>query len=62
VDAVALELTLKRVHPEMKTFLEIVNLMAELGFRYFDDVGEWRTPATGLLEQKDVLFVREGLF
>jgi FkbM family methyltransferase len=62
VDALALELTLKRVHPEMKTFLEIVNLMAELGFRYFDDVGEWRTPATGLLEQKDVLFVREGLF
>ena len=62
VDAIAIELTLERVHPEMKTFSEMTNLMTALGFRYFDDVGGWRTPATGLLEQKDVLFVRQGLF
>jgi FkbM family methyltransferase len=62
VDAIAIELTLKRVHPGMKTFIEMTNLMTAFGFRYFDDVGGWRTPATGLLEQKDVLFVRQGLF
>ncbi len=62
VDVIAIELTLERVHPEMKTFQEMINLMSDLGFRYFDDVGEWRTPATGLLEQKDALFVRLGLF
>ncbi len=62
VDVIVLELTLERVHPEMKTFQEMINLMSDLGFRYFDDVGEWRTPATGLLEQKDAVFVRSGLF
>jgi FkbM family methyltransferase len=62
VDAIAIELTLERVHPGIKTFSEMINLMTTLGFRYFDDVGGWRTPATGLLEQKDVLFVRQGLF
>jgi FkbM family methyltransferase len=62
VDVVAMELTLERVHPEVKTFQEMINLMSDLGFRYFDDVGEWRTPASGQLEQKDALFVRQGLF
>jgi hypothetical protein len=62
VDAIAIELTLERVHPDTKTFSEIISLMTTLGFHYFDDVGGRRAPATGLLEQKDVLFVRRGRF
>ncbi len=61
VDVVVLELTLERAHPEAKTFDEMILMMSELGFRYFDDAGEWRAPASGLLEQKDVLFVRRSL-
>ena len=26
------------------TFAEMVNLMSELEFDYYDDVGEWRSP------------------
>lgn len=61
IDAIVLELTLQRAIPEAKTFDEMIVLMSHLGFRYFDDAGEWRDPRTGLLEQKDVLFVRCGL-
>jgi FkbM family methyltransferase len=62
VDLVALELTLDRAHPEAKTFEEMIALMSLLGFRYFDDVGDWRTPSSGMLEQKDALFIRRSLF
>jgi FkbM family methyltransferase len=61
IDVVILELTLARVHPEAKTLLEVSNQMDQLGFRLFDTVGEWRTPATGELEQLDLAFVRRGL-
>jgi len=62
VDIVVLELTFGRQHPEAKTFLEMLNFMRDLGFEYFDDAGEWRDPNHGILEQKDVLFARCGLF
>jgi hypothetical protein len=62
VDVVVLELTLARVSPETRTFAEMLCLMSELGFEYFDDVGDWRDPGTGRLEQKDALFVRKGAF
>jgi FkbM family methyltransferase len=58
VDAVVLELTLDRPHPDARTFGEMLDLMAKLGFQYYDDAGEWRNPRTGRLEQKDVVFVR----
>lgn len=61
IDFVVLELTMLRPHPSAKTFFEMVQLMETLGFRYFDDIGDWRGPADGMLEQKDVLFVREDL-
>jgi FkbM family methyltransferase len=61
VDFIILELTLARVHPSAKTLLEMSNRMAELGFRFFDQVGGWRVPETGELEQLDVVFVRDGL-
>jgi hypothetical protein len=62
VDVVVLELSLYRVHQEAKTLTEMIECMAGLGFRYFDDAGDWRNASTGVLEEKDVLFVRNGLF
>lgn len=61
IDVVILELTLARVHPSARTLLEMSNRMAELGFRFFDQIGGWRVPTTGELEQLDVVFVRDGL-
>ena len=62
VDVVILELSVVRETEAAKTISEMIVMMDELGFRYFDDVGEWRSPITGLLEQKDVMFTRFGLF
>ncbi|HKP27468.1 MAG TPA: FkbM family methyltransferase [Dongiaceae bacterium] len=58
VDAVVIEMTLRREHPDALTFLEICEKMKGLGFDYDDDAGEWRSPIDGRLEQKDVIFVR----
>ncbi|BDA75741.1 hypothetical protein CAL7716_099070 [Calothrix sp. PCC 7716] len=62
VDVVILELTLTRLCPEAKTFLEMLEIMDKLGFRYYDEVGEWRHPEDGSLVQKDGVFVRKDLF
>jgi FkbM family methyltransferase len=62
IDVVVLELSLYRVHKEAKTLTEMIECMAGLGFRYFDDAGNWRNASTGVLEEKDVVFVRNGLF
>jgi FkbM family methyltransferase len=62
VDAVIMELTLVRPLEEARTFLEMITMMDRMGFRYYDDTGEWRKPTDGTLEQKDVLFVRQDLF
>jgi FkbM family methyltransferase len=61
VDVVILELTLPRVHKDTKTLLEMCNVMNGLGFRLYDQVGGWRLPSNGELEQLDVVFVRDGL-
>lgn len=57
VDFLIVELTLLRQVPEARTFLEMVNQLEEIGFKYFDDIGGWRCPMTGILEQKDVVFI-----
>lgn len=61
VDVVIVELTLMRLAKGAKTFIEMVEIFRDLGFRYYDDVGEWRSPQDGTLIQKDVLFVRNDL-
>ncbi len=61
VDGILLELTLKRLAPEARVFGEMLELLNSLGFRYFDECGGWRSPHDGRLEQKDVLFLRNGL-
>jgi hypothetical protein len=53
-----LELTL-RPPPQGKSFNEMLALTDELGFVPFDDVGGWRSPRNGALEQKDFVFVRK---
>jgi FkbM family methyltransferase len=60
VDFLFMELTLRRSLSEAKTFLEMVNQMEQLGFRYFDELGEGRCSMQGILKQKNVLFVRES--
>ena len=60
-DAVVLELSLGRYHPEARTFAEMVGVLEGLGFRYFDDAGVWRSPVDGMLLQKDAVFVRREL-
>ncbi len=59
VDFLVMELTLQRCVPEARTFLEMVVQMEQAGFQYFDDIGDWRNPVTGILEQKDVLFINK---
>ncbi|MDX2243463.1 MAG: FkbM family methyltransferase [Leptolyngbyaceae cyanobacterium bins.302] len=62
IDAVVLELSLVRYDERAKDLAEMVQMMTELGFRYYDDVGIWRSPVDGTLLQKDVLFIRKELF
>ena len=62
VDALIVELSLVRYNPRALIFPEMYNLIQELGFRYYEDVGGWRSPVDGTTLQKDVLFVRNELF
>jgi hypothetical protein len=39
----------------------MVRQLDEQGFRYHDDVGEYRLPQDDMLCTKDVLFLRKGL-
>jgi FkbM family methyltransferase len=62
VDALVIELSLVRYASQPLLFPEMCDMLAELGFRYFEDVGGWRSPVDGTQLQKDVLFVRKHLF
>jgi len=62
VDGVILEIALYRYYKETKIFFEMLALMEQYGFRYYEDVGEYRLPADSTLSCKDGLFLRHGLF
>jgi FkbM family methyltransferase len=62
VDALLLELSLFRYAPEAMLFPEMCELVRQLGFQYYEDIGGWRSPVDGTTLQKDVLFVRDALF
>ncbi|HYG35246.1 MAG TPA: FkbM family methyltransferase, partial [Clostridia bacterium] len=62
VDALIVELSMIRYTDEAKLFPEMCDLIRRLGFRYYEDLGGWRSPVDGTMLQKDVLFVRENLF
>ncbi|MEQ1905043.1 MAG: FkbM family methyltransferase [Pirellulaceae bacterium] len=61
VDAVILELTLEREHPQAKTYREMLDFMDQLGFDVVDEMEGWRDPVTGRLEQKNSVFLRREL-
>ncbi|MCH2177364.1 MAG: FkbM family methyltransferase [Mariniblastus sp.] len=61
VDALILELSLEREHPHAKTYVEMVQMMRDLGYELVDEMEGWRNPSTGRLEQKDSVFVRSSL-
>jgi FkbM family methyltransferase len=62
IDVIVAELSLYQLAEGGKTLIEMLELFQQKGYRYFDDVGEWRDPRDGTLLQKDILFVRDGLF
>jgi FkbM family methyltransferase len=61
VDVMILELTIQREHPQAKTYREMLDMIEGLGFTMVDEMEGWRNPVTGILEQKDTVFVRNEL-
>jgi FkbM family methyltransferase len=59
VDVMILELTLHRAHGQAKTYLEMLAMMDQLGYEVIDEREGWRDPKTGILKQKDTVFVRK---
>jgi FkbM family methyltransferase len=59
VDFIILELTLHRPHDQAKTYREMLEMMDQLGFEVIDEMEGWRDPQSGVLEQKDTVFVRK---
>lgn len=62
IDVLIVELSLFRYSQEARLFEEMCELIRGLGFRYYEDVGGWRSPVDGTLLQKDVVFVRGQQF
>jgi FkbM family methyltransferase len=61
VDLIVAELSYVRYDENALVFLEMLNLLEQLGFRYYDETGEWRSPIDGTLLQKEVVFIRQDL-
>jgi FkbM family methyltransferase len=61
VDAIVIELLLIRYDENSLVYAEMIQLMDQLGYRYFDETGEWRSPQNGVLLQKELLFTRKSL-
>jgi hypothetical protein len=58
--ALLLELSVVSYASQSVLFPEMCDLIRRLGFRYYEDIGRWRSPVDGTPLQKDVLFVRES--
>lgn len=61
IDLVIAELSFVRYDEQALVFLEMLNLLDQLGFRYYDETGGWRSPIDGTLLQKEVAFIRQDL-
>ena len=59
VAVVILEVTIDPKTDSLPSVLSILTLMDSIGFVYYDDAGEWRDPETGMLLQKDIVFVKK---
>lgn len=58
VDAVVAEVTIDPPRVGMPSYADVDDFMRDAGFTLFDEVGTWRQPQTGMLIEKDVLYVR----
>jgi hypothetical protein len=61
IDAVVIGVSLAGCAAEAKSFSGVLVFMEDLGFRYFDDAGGWRSPVDGTLLRKEAVFLRSGL-
>lgn len=61
IDLVIAELSFVRYDEKALVYLQMLNMLDRLGFRYYDETGEWRSPIDGTLLQKEVAFIRQNL-
>ena len=61
LDVIIMEVALLKLYEDTAVLSEMVRQLDEQGFRYHDDVGEYRLPQDDMLCTKDVLFLRKGL-
>jgi len=61
IDVIFIELSLERLAPDAQTFWEISRMLESSGYLYWDEVGGYRHSETGVLIQKDCVFLRRGL-
>lgn len=61
VDLVIAELSLIRYDENALIFIQMLNLLDQLGFRFYDETGERRSPIDGTLMHKEVAFIRKNL-
>ena len=61
VDLIFIELSFVRFEEHALVFLQMLNLLDQLGFRYYDETGEWRSPIDGTLLQKEAVLIRRNL-
>jgi FkbM family methyltransferase len=62
IDAIIIELSFVRYDLNALVFSEMLELLTSLGFRYYDETGDWRSPIDGTLLQKEIVFLRNNLF
>ncbi len=58
VVALLLEVSIDPSSADVPNLVTVMTYLDEIGYVYFDDAGEWRDPDTGVLLQKDIVFVR----
>ncbi|BBH42090.1 unknown protein [Microcystis viridis NIES-102] len=61
VDLIIAELSVIRYDEESLVISEMIHWLDQLGFRYYDETGEWRSPIDGTLLQKEIVFIRQDL-
>ena len=62
IDIIVVELSLIRYDPQGLIWTEMIELVQGLGFRYYDEIGGWRSPVDGTLLQQEAVFIRKDLF
>jgi FkbM family methyltransferase len=61
VDLIIAELSVIRYDEKALVISEMIHWLDQLGFRYYDETGEWRSPIDGTLLQKEIVFIRQDL-